>query len=112
MADESESNSRPSLIEIMAQLARLANLDQPISSDLAIIDVPVDSLTILEWLYVLEQDYGFIPPDAVYDSPEDFTFIQLYELLCDDHSRVGRDEVRARPIVWHQWCTWPTKGWT
>jgi acyl carrier protein len=81
---ESNGPTPPALETLLASLAALGGLDYPISPTTPVAEVEVDSLSMLEWLFALEEEFGFVPPDEVFDNPEKVTFLELYDAMLTE----------------------------
>lgn len=69
----------PTLDEVVAELRRLADTELEIDPDTPIIDVDVDSMDVIEWLYVIEEENDIVLDEIVITDFESMTLRTLYD---------------------------------
>jgi len=94
MADERtldrEAAAAPTIETLLDRLARIAELGEPIDPGTVVSDAPVDSLSLLEWMYDLEDEFEFVLPDDVYENVGQRTFASLYAVVLDNRGTAPR----------------------
>lgn len=78
----------PELSDLLKELEEIADSGE-IDPGMKVIDLDVDSLDLLEWLFTVADRYALNVDETVLDNAGDLTLVELWERVKERHAAIA-----------------------